>query len=175
MKADPEVKMISAETPYLFSRACEMLVLDLTLRSWLHTEDCNRRTLQKGDIVTAVDHSADMDFLLDVLPKEPIDEELACDFYTRNDAAMYPLSVMNLPFIHEATSYGPNTCLQTIQGHVCEPESVTPFMAARPDLASDLLTYDPPKENGGLEEIVMTLMEAQPSIPCPSVYDPPKS
>ncbi|KAF3792362.1 Nuclear transcription factor Y subunit C-3 [Nymphaea thermarum] len=100
--------MISAETPYLFSRACEMLVLDLTLRSWLHTEDCNRRTLQKGDIVTAVDHSADMDFLLDVLPKEPTE----------------------------------------IQGHVCEPESITPFMAARPDLVSDLLTYDPPKSLG---------------------------
>ncbi|CAN6451517.1 unnamed protein product [Victoria cruziana] len=170
MKADPEVKMISAETPYLFSRACEMLVLDLTLRSWLHTEDCNRRTLQKEDILTAVDHSADMDFLLDVLPKEPTEEESACPLYTQNRASMYPLSMMNLPFIHEATSYGPNSCRQAIPSHVCEPENDnTPFMAGRPDIASDLLTYDPPKENGGLEEIVMTLMEAEPSIHCQPV------
>ncbi|MQL41661.1 hypothetical protein EI012_27535, partial [Escherichia coli] len=50
MKADEDVRMISAEAPVIFARACEMFILELTLRSWNHTEENKRRTLQKNDI-----------------------------------------------------------------------------------------------------------------------------
>ena len=46
MKLDDEVKMISAEAPLLFAKACEMFICELTLRAWVHTEENKRRTLQ---------------------------------------------------------------------------------------------------------------------------------
>lgn len=38
--------MISAEAPVLFAKACELFILDLTMRAWAHTDDNKRRTLQ---------------------------------------------------------------------------------------------------------------------------------
>lgn len=46
MKLDEDVKMISAEAPLLFAKAAEIFIHELTLRSWVHTEDNRRRTLQ---------------------------------------------------------------------------------------------------------------------------------
>jgi len=40
------VQMISAEAPVLFAKACEIFILELTLRAWMHTEENKRRTLQ---------------------------------------------------------------------------------------------------------------------------------
>lgn len=36
MKCDEDVRMISAEAPVLFAKACEMFILELTLRYCLH-------------------------------------------------------------------------------------------------------------------------------------------
>ncbi|KAG0498326.1 hypothetical protein HPP92_003017 [Vanilla planifolia] len=47
MKADEDVRMIAAEAPVVFARACEMFILELTHRSWAHAEENKRRTLQK--------------------------------------------------------------------------------------------------------------------------------
>mmetsp|Transcript_17716 Transcript_17716/g.37102 ORF Transcript_17716/g.37102 Transcript_17716/m.37102 type:complete len:111 (-) Transcript_17716:12-344(-) len=38
MKSDEDVRMISAEAPVLFAKACEMFILELTLRSWCYSE-----------------------------------------------------------------------------------------------------------------------------------------
>jgi histone H3/H4 len=48
MKSDDDLRtqMISSEVPHLFAKACELFVLDLTLRSWMHTDANRRRTLQ---------------------------------------------------------------------------------------------------------------------------------
>jgi hypothetical protein len=46
MKLDDEVKMIAGETPILFSKACELFIVELAYRSWVHTLENNRRTLQ---------------------------------------------------------------------------------------------------------------------------------
>ncbi|MCL7049962.1 hypothetical protein MKW94_003676 [Papaver nudicaule] len=54
MKADEDVRMISAEAPVVFAKACEMFILELTLRSWIHTEENKRRTLLKNDIAAAI-------------------------------------------------------------------------------------------------------------------------
>lgn len=39
------VKMISAEAPILFAKACEIFIIELTFRAWMHTEESKRRTL----------------------------------------------------------------------------------------------------------------------------------
>ncbi|XP_074592735.1 nuclear transcription factor Y subunit C-4-like [Curcuma longa] len=76
MKADGDVRMISAEAPVVFAKACEMFLLELTLRSWIHTEENKRRTLQKNDIAAAITRTDIFDFLVDIVPR---DEELKDD------------------------------------------------------------------------------------------------
>lgn len=72
MKTDEDVKhmMISAEAPIVFAKACEIFILELTLRSWLHTDECKRRTLQRNDVAIAISRSDTFDFLIDIVPRE---------------------------------------------------------------------------------------------------------
>ena len=37
----------------MFAKACEMFILELTLRSWYQTEEFKRRTLQVGSVCAA--------------------------------------------------------------------------------------------------------------------------
>lgn len=67
MKSDEDVRMISAEAPVLFAKACEMFILELTLRSWCYSEQNKRRTLQKEDIQTAIKKTEIFDFLVEVV------------------------------------------------------------------------------------------------------------
>ncbi|KAL2325481.1 hypothetical protein Fmac_024539 [Flemingia macrophylla] len=76
MKADEDVRMISAEAPVIFARACEMFILELTLRSWSHTEENKRRTLQKNDIAAAITRTDIFDFLVDIVPREELKDEV---------------------------------------------------------------------------------------------------
>jgi nuclear transcription factor Y, gamma len=66
MKSDEDVRMISAEAPVLFAKACEMFILELTLRSWSYSENNKRRTLQKEDIREAIQRTDIFDFLVDL-------------------------------------------------------------------------------------------------------------
>ncbi|KAK7559769.1 nuclear transcription factor Y subunit C-3 [Phyllosticta citricarpa] len=70
MKADPEVKMISAEAPILFAKACDIFITELTMRAWIHAEENKRRTLQRSDIANALAKSDMFDFLIDIVPRE---------------------------------------------------------------------------------------------------------
>jgi len=70
MKADPDVKMISAEAPILFAKACDMFITELTMRAWIHAEENKRRTLQRSDIAAALLKSDMFDFLIDIVPRE---------------------------------------------------------------------------------------------------------
>lgn len=76
MKADEDVRMISAEAPVVFARACEMFILELTLRSWNHTEENKRRTLQKNDIAAAITRTDIFDFLVDIVPREDLKDDM---------------------------------------------------------------------------------------------------
>lgn len=67
MKSDEDVRMISAEAPVLFAKACEMFILELTLRSWHYSENNKRKTLQKEDIREAIQRTDIFDFLVDVI------------------------------------------------------------------------------------------------------------
>ncbi|KAI8848504.1 histone-fold-containing protein [Chytridium lagenaria] len=72
MKSDEDVKgmMISAEAPMMFSKACEIFILELTMRAWVFTEESKRRTLQKCDVGAAVSKADMYDFLIDIIPRE---------------------------------------------------------------------------------------------------------
>ena len=72
MKLDEEVKMISAEAPIIFAKACELFVAELTTRAWIHTEESKRRTLQKTDVAMAVSKYDMFDFLIDIVPRDEI-------------------------------------------------------------------------------------------------------
>ena len=61
--------MISAEAPLLISKACELLIKELSHRAWQHTERNRRRTLQRQDIHAAVGESEVFDFLIDIVPR----------------------------------------------------------------------------------------------------------
>mmetsp|Transcript_10428 Transcript_10428/g.15590 ORF Transcript_10428/g.15590 Transcript_10428/m.15590 type:complete len:154 (+) Transcript_10428:642-1103(+) len=70
MKSDEDVRMISAEAPALFGKACEMFIVELTHRAWIHTEESKRRTLQRSDIAQCISRTDIFDFLLDIVPKD---------------------------------------------------------------------------------------------------------
>lgn len=70
MKLDEEVKMISAEAPIIFAKAAELFIREVTIRSWLHTEENKRRTLQKNDVTLAISKYDEFDFLIDIVPRE---------------------------------------------------------------------------------------------------------
>lgn len=63
-KSDDEVKMISGEAPIVFSKACELFIQELTVRSWKVTMQTKRRTLDKHDIASAVITTDLFDFLI---------------------------------------------------------------------------------------------------------------
>lgn len=70
MKADEDVKMISAEAPILFAKGCDIFITELTKRAWIHAEENKRRTLQRSDIASALQKSDMFDFLIDIVPRE---------------------------------------------------------------------------------------------------------
>lgn len=45
-------------------QACEMFILELTLRAWNHSEENKRRTLQRNDIAAAITRTDIFDFLV---------------------------------------------------------------------------------------------------------------
>ena len=67
--------MISSEAPVLFAKACEMFILELTLRSWIHSEENKRRTLQRNDIAAAITKTDIFDFLVDIVPRDDFKED----------------------------------------------------------------------------------------------------
>ena len=70
MKSDEDVRMISAEAPALFGKACELFIIELTHRAWIYTEESKRRTLQRSDIGTCIERTDIYDFLQDIVPGE---------------------------------------------------------------------------------------------------------
>ncbi|XP_059306758.1 nuclear transcription factor Y subunit C-1-like [Lycium ferocissimum] len=69
-KADGDVHMISAEAPIVFAKACELFILELTIRFWLHAEGEERRTLHKSNLEAAITLDDIFNFLVDVIPTE---------------------------------------------------------------------------------------------------------
>lgn len=70
MKSDPDVKMIAADAPILFCKACEIFIAEITARAFIIADSNKRRTLSRADIAKAVSKSDQFDFLIDILPRE---------------------------------------------------------------------------------------------------------
>ncbi|KAF9510768.1 hypothetical protein BS47DRAFT_1299838 [Hydnum rufescens UP504] len=70
MKSDPDVKMIAADAPILFAKACEIFISEITARAWIVAESNKRRTLSRTDIARAISKSDQFDFLIDIIPRE---------------------------------------------------------------------------------------------------------
>ncbi|KAL8493131.1 hypothetical protein ACS0TY_024370 [Phlomoides rotata] len=74
---DEDVQVISVEAPILFTKMCELFILELTIRSWLHVEENKRQTLQKNDIAVVITRMNIFDFLVDIVPRDEIKDEVA--------------------------------------------------------------------------------------------------
>jgi histone H3/H4 len=61
--------MIAQEAPALMTKACELLIREMTTRAWQHTDTHRRKTLQRADIHAAVGENETFDFLIDVVPR----------------------------------------------------------------------------------------------------------
>ncbi|GFQ03783.1 nuclear transcription factor y subunit c-1 [Phtheirospermum japonicum] len=96
MKADEDVRMISAEAPILFAKACELFILELTIRSWIHAEENKRRTLQKNDIAAAITRTDIFDFLVDIVPRDEIKDEAAA----LGEIVGPPVGVTGVPYYY---------------------------------------------------------------------------
>ncbi|EMD31817.1 hypothetical protein CERSUDRAFT_144702 [Gelatoporia subvermispora B] len=70
MKSDPEVKMIAADAPVLFCKACEIFIAEITARAFIIADSNKRRTLSRADIAKALTKSDQFDFLIDIVPRE---------------------------------------------------------------------------------------------------------
>ena len=60
-------------------QACEMFILELTLRSWNHSEENKRRTLQRNDIAAAITRTDIFDFLVSTSAVLPAPKGQICD------------------------------------------------------------------------------------------------
>ncbi|EIW81676.1 histone-fold-containing protein [Coniophora puteana RWD-64-598 SS2] len=70
MKSDPDVKMIAADAPILFCKACEIFISEITARAFIIADSNKRRTLSRSDIAKALAKSDQFDFLIDIVPRE---------------------------------------------------------------------------------------------------------
>jgi len=67
MKSDEDVRMISAEAPILFAKACELFILELTVRAWAFSEYNKRNGLEKDDVFQVLQTTDIFDFLAEVI------------------------------------------------------------------------------------------------------------
>ncbi|KAI5457926.1 histone-fold-containing protein [Mariannaea sp. PMI_226] len=111
MKADPEVKMISAEAPILFAKGCDIFITELTMRAWIHAEENKRRTLQRSDIASALAKSDMFDFLIDIVPRE----EAAA--HNKRSTAQAAATAQNVPTAGQPQIPGQHTNMGQQQNH----------------------------------------------------------
>lgn len=68
MKSDEDVRMIRAEAPILLAKACELFIMELTVRSLGYSKNSVERCqLLRADISKAIYNTATLDFLVDCL------------------------------------------------------------------------------------------------------------
>ncbi|KAJ8518529.1 hypothetical protein ONZ45_g4439 [Pleurotus djamor] len=72
MKSDPDVKMIAADAPILFCKACEIFISEITARAFIIADSNKRRTLSRSDIAKALSKSDQFDFLIDIVPRDEL-------------------------------------------------------------------------------------------------------
>jgi len=71
MRSDEDVRMISAETPVLFSRACELFITELTQAANAIAEEQGSRVIDHAHVMEAIMRHDRFDFLRLVMPADP--------------------------------------------------------------------------------------------------------
>ncbi|XP_022879799.1 nuclear transcription factor Y subunit gamma-like isoform X6 [Olea europaea var. sylvestris] len=94
MKSDKKVKMISSDTPILFAKACELFILDLTLRAWMNAEDNSRQSLRHCDVFTAIMGEELLSFLAKIISSDRYQKEISADSHG-GDTHQCPANPMN--------------------------------------------------------------------------------
>lgn len=112
----PTKFMIASDAPLLMSKACELLIRELSVRAWQHTERNRRRTLQRQDVHAAVGESEVFDFLVDIVPRVPAHS-------SRQPAefpASLPMSMPGVQGVHQAHAFAQVPIPQSA-GHDFDP------------------------------------------------------
>lgn len=136
MKADGDVRMVSAEAPVVFARACSMFILDLTLRSWFEATGKDRKTVQREDVHDAILKADVYDFLVDIvngiLEQEKEEMRRRRQLGGGVDAESHQLSPQLAS--HQETSYPQLTGLQLANGPAEFPLSLPKAEDKNPSL-----------------------------------------
>eukprot|EP00177_Eucheuma_denticulatum_P006877 GFKZ01012517.1.p1 GENE.GFKZ01012517.1~~GFKZ01012517.1.p1 ORF type:complete len:320 (-),score=48.52 GFKZ01012517.1:1847-2671(-) len=180
MKSDEDVRMISAEAPVLFAKACEMFILELTHRAWAQTEEAKRRTLQRSDISAAIQKTDIFDFLIDIVPRDdPKKDDVRPVQGTVDQSQMQYYMTANMP----AAAYG-------IQGQLnpaaTDTSAAMMYQAATPQVYASAgygtMPYQPGMVNPQYMRVQQPVMYAQPTYPAqylaggtPQEQQPPQS
>ncbi|KAH7340740.1 histone-fold-containing protein [Rhizoctonia solani] len=130
MKNDPEVKMISADAPILFSKACEIFISEVTARAYLVAEQHKRRTLAKADVARALSKSDQFDFLIDIVPREEGSKRSARGGLNRNEPKSGPSTSADITLTTDASAILPEN-VQTTEG-LLEGEQANAGLMAQP-------------------------------------------
>jgi histone H3/H4 len=101
--------MISSEAPLVMTKACELLVQEISLRAWRHTEANRRRTLQRADVHAAVCESETFDFLIDIVPRIPTSSNINQTALPTFPPAIPPMSVASPHQMHTPSAAHPST------------------------------------------------------------------
>lgn len=145
MKADPEVKMISAEAPILFAKGCDIFITELTMRAWIHAEENKRRTLQRSDIASALAKSDMFDFLIDIVPREDATPQ------HKRRPEFTPVGTYNVPDASASATAGPSGGMadQTAQQHMGQDYTgMEHQMPPQPQYQQQTGMYPPPVPSG---------------------------
>jgi len=172
MKADPEVKMISAEAPILFAKGCDIFITELTMRAWIHAEENKRRTLQRSDIASALGKSDMFDFLIDIVPREEATSHAKRSAGQATSAGQGAAGQSQIPGQHVATAnqhmeYGLPGQLGPDQDYRQAPGIYNPQV--QPDPSAPYGTTQPQMYGGELEGMYgYSAMQAAQQAPMPS-------
>ncbi|KAL3346202.1 hypothetical protein AABB24_024909 [Solanum stoloniferum] len=82
MKSNDQVKMVSAHSTVLFSKAIEMFIMELTLRAWMQADQGKCRTLKRYDFARAIRDEELFNFLSDTVPLQTY----KCQFQVQKEA-----------------------------------------------------------------------------------------
>ena len=121
--------MIAGETPILFSKACELFIVELAYRSWIHTLENNRRTLQRCDIANAISRTDFYDFLIDIVEEscrdklhmcasyqmDPLNANFPPNFYPQNmmgGSQINNMNAMNIYYAPKMEEYSEHEAVQ---------------------------------------------------------------
>ncbi|KAH9324063.1 hypothetical protein KI387_004241, partial [Taxus chinensis] len=66
------LKISAVQKLQSYFKACEIFILELTLHSWLHTEENKMHTLQRYAIARAVNRGDILDFLVNIVRRDDI-------------------------------------------------------------------------------------------------------